>query len=697
MTDLATKPGADGAQPDDAALVDDPAAADAEELEVDAADADELDAVDVESDGDAAEDVEAEADDVASSEADEVEDDDVETDEHDEAEAEASDAAEIEAAAAAEIDADELDVVQPEPEPDAADTDSTEVEAAGVEADELREPEVDGDDAALDSETDLDTALEAEPEPEPEPDPEPNSNPAADEPTTVLDAVATPAVDTPAPVDPAIDPATEALSPIAATTDRGADVDPEAPIGGGPDAPGYAWAPSEPAPKKSRKALWIGLAAGAAVIALAVASVTLIAPGTSVAGVSVGLLPTAAATDVVNQRLADTTIVLVGEGGDAEVTGADLGASVDASGLVADAFAAHPLWNVTSWFPASIDAPVRIDAETASSALRAAAPELYTEPVDATLAFDATSVSYVTTPAELGTGIDVDALRTTLQEAFEAGETRVEFDATAVPVEATTPTYVAEAAARRLNGILTTAGFYVGSERTVPVSREVAASWLTVTPGERGTFEISADASAIEELVGGLPEAVNREVVDAKTIIDSGGEVLRELSAGVSGRELGDTSAIADEYAAQLAAGDAKYELPVTETKFATTALERRIEVDLSRQTTYLFENDDVIASYAISSGLPATPTQTGSFRIFAHVSIQDMGALCYDPEAQNSYCTEDVPWITYFNGDQGFHGTYWHNNFGNPMSHGCVNMPIDVAKFLYDWAPTGTEVHVYA
>ena len=114
-------------------------------------------------------------------------------------------------------------------------------------------------------------------------------------------------------------------------------------------------------------------------------------------------------------------IVLVGEGGDAEVTGADLGASVDASSLVAEAFAANPLWNVTAWFPPSIDAPVRIDDETAASVLRAAAPELYIEPVDATLAYDATSVSYVSTPAEPGTGIDVAAETPTILTT-EAGQ-----------------------------------------------------------------------------------------------------------------------------------------------------------------------------------------------------------------------------------------------------------------------------------
>ena len=71
------------------------------------------------------------------------------------------------------------------------------------------------------------------------------------------------------------------------------------------------------------------------------------------------------------------------------------------------------------------------------------------------------------------------------------------------------------------------------------------------------------------------------------------------------------------------------------------------------------------------------------------------MCALCYNPNAVNSYCTKDVPWVMYFNGDQGFHGTYWHNNFGNRMSHGCVNLPLGTAESLYSWAPNGTEVRV--
>ncbi|WP_137844175.1 L,D-transpeptidase family protein [Microbacterium sp. 2FI] len=461
---------------------------------------------------------------------------------------------------------------------------------------------------------------------------------------------------------------------------------------GDPGSPTYAWAPAEPQPRKRRTGLWIGLAAGGAVVALVASSLVLIAPGTSIAGVSVGGLTPGAAAEAIQQRLADTVIVLTGDGGDAEVTGADLGASVDAAGLSEAAFAANPMWNLGAWFPASVDANVRLEADAANSALRAAAPDLYTDPVDATLAFDAAAATYVTTPAVDGAGVDIDAVREALQTAFAAGETRVELDATLAAVTPGTPTFVAESTAATLNSVLDDAGFYVGAERTVPIDRAVAASWLTVTPGERGTFDISADEAAIEEVVGTLAAAVDREKVDASVITDSDGAVLREITAGVNGRTLGDTSDVAGEFAAALAGGDGSYELPVTETEFATSAVARRIEVDLGAQRAYLFENGKVIQSYAVSSGLPGTPTFTGSYRMFAKVPMQDMG--CFEGAP---YCTENVPWVSYYNGDQALHGAYWHNNFGNQMSHGCVNLPVDIAKFVYDWAPIGTEVWVHA
>ncbi|MCR2764067.1 L,D-transpeptidase [Microbacterium sp. zg.B48] len=463
------------------------------------------------------------------------------------------------------------------------------------------------------------------------------------------------------------------------------------------DAPNYAWAPADPA-RKRRRGLWIGIPAGIAVVGLVATSLVLIAPGTSVAGVPVGWLTPGAAADAIEGRLAQTTIVLTGAGGDAEITGAELGASVDARALADAAFAQNPMWNPTTWFSTPVDAPVRLDADAATAALRAAAPDLYTDPVDAMIAFDAASASYVTVPSELGTGIDVDAVRTTLAEAFAAGQTVVELDAEAAPVEAERPTFVAAATVNTLNSMLDSVGFYVGAERTVPIDRAVAASWITVEPTTRGTFAISADPAAIQPVVDGLAPLVNRPAQNGVVITDSRGEVLREDAAGIPGRELGDTSTVASDFATQLTSGNAAFTLPVTEVAPVITTLARRIEVNLSEQRTYLFENGNVVQSWAISSGAEGFSSSTGNFRITSKLTSQDMGELCYNPNSQTpgAYCTRDVPWVMYYNGDEALHGAYWHNNFGNVMSHGCINMPVSAAQYVFGWAPMGTEVSVH-
>lgn len=460
-----------------------------------------------------------------------------------------------------------------------------------------------------------------------------------------------------------------------------------------PESGELQWAPAEPAPRKRRLGLWIGIPAGAALLGLVASSLVLIAPGTSIAGVPVGFHTSGAAADAVQNRLAETTIVLTGAGGDVEVTGADLGATVNAEALADAAFAEHPMWNPTTWFSSPADATVTIDKATAAAALRDAAPSLYTDPVDAQIAFDPATASYVAIPAEPGEGIDVESVRAALQEALVTGSAAIELEPVATPIPAVTGTSVANGTVNQLNSMLDTVGFYVGGERTVPIDRAVAASWITLGEGPNGTFSIDVDQTAIQAVVDTLPAAVNREPVNASVITDSGGDVLRELAAGVTGRTLESTDGIAAAFAEQLAGGNAAYALPVTETEFATAAIARRISVDLSEQRVYLFENDQVVRSFLASTGLSG-PTNPGSFRIFAHVRIQGMG----DPNLVFAdYYTPDVPWVTYFDGDIAFHGTYWHNNFGTPMSHGCVNLTIDDARFLYEWAPDGTEVNVHA
>ena len=115
---------------------------------------------------------------------------------------------------------------------------------------------------------------------------------------------------------------------------------------------------------------------------------------------------------------------------------------------------------------------------------------------------------------------------------------------------------------------------------------------------------------------------------------------------------------------------------------------ERWIEVNLTEQRVYAWEGDVVVNSFLVSTGTWAHPTVTGTFSIWNKTRIQDMSGP--------GYYLPDVPFVMYFYKDYGFHGTYWHHNFGTPMSHGCVNLTIPDSEWLYNWASYGTTVKVH-
>ena len=119
---------------------------------------------------------------------------------------------------------------------------------------------------------------------------------------------------------------------------------------------------------------------------------------------------------------------------------------------------------------------------------------------------------------------------------------------------------------------------------------------------------------------------------------------------------------------------------------------ERWVDVNLTSQRLTAYEGDEAVFSTLVSSGTWNHPTVTGQFRIWLRYESQTMDGrlLGYD------YYLENVPYVMYFYQDYALHGTYWHNNFGTPMSHGCVNLPTADAGWLFNWTSIGTLVNVH-
>lgn len=137
-----------------------------------------------------------------------------------------------------------------------------------------------------------------------------------------------------------------------------------------------------------------------------------------------------------------------------------------------------------------------------------------------------------------------------------------------------------------------------------------------------------------------------------------------------------------------------------------STGSDRRIEVWLDRQRVEIFENGELIKTLKASTGKSKTPTVTGSFYIYARFPKKTMKSTGLKPGEKGYYEVKDVPYAQYFHEGYAFHGAFWHNAFGQPASHGCINLATqeknsrqgvnEDAGWLFQWASLGVPVTVH-
>ena len=109
----------------------------------------------------------------------------------------------------------------------------------------------------------------------------------------------------------------------------------------------------------------------------------------------------------------------------------------------------------------------------------------------------------------------------------------------------------------------------------------------------------------------------------------------------------------------------------------------RWVAVDLYEQTLVAYEDHQPVFATLVASGLDHHDTQEGLFNIWARMPDDRMSGATGAPSA---YDLQSVPWVMYFDGSISLHGTYWHDFFGYRRSHGCVNLSISDAKWLFNW-----------
>ncbi len=120
------------------------------------------------------------------------------------------------------------------------------------------------------------------------------------------------------------------------------------------------------------------------------------------------------------------------------------------------------------------------------------------------------------------------------------------------------------------------------------------------------------------------------------------------------------------------------------------------IEIDLTKQKLFAYNKGLLEKEFIISTGKWKYPTPTGNFKVYSKVPKTTMARI-YGPDHPDNYNLPNVPDVMYFYKAYAIHGAYWHWRFGTRVSHGCVNLKLKDAKWLYSFAEVGTPVNIYA
>ena len=352
-------------------------------------------------------------------------------------------------------------------------------------------------------------------------------------------------------------------------------------------------------------------------------------------------------------------------------------------------------WSFGDW---GRDYSVALEVDGAKESAALAQIEGYDAPQEATVAYDG---SWRVTPSAPGVTLSED-LAEALTEAIRAGESSLKLDLQNTEPAVTTES--AQSAADRLNSPV---GIYGGEIELATLSAGELASLVSVE-SQDDALKLTVDSEAVDRLAAEYSSSLAQERSDGEQVTGDDGTALKVIEPSQNGFAPGSKDEIAEALTASLSTlleePAARIEIPGKADAAQPRTLNRTAMVDKSDHFAYFYENGVEVKRVPVAIGKAGHDTKVGTFKVQAQLTTQNMGSCDsagnYRAGGSFDYCTSDVPWISYFNGDQGFHGTYWHSNFGNPtanMSHGCVNLSVADAEWSYKFLQVGSTVTVQA
>jgi hypothetical protein len=209
-----------------------------------------------------------------------------------------------------------------------------------------------------------------------------------------------------------------------------------------------------------------------------------------------------------------------------------------------------------------------------------------------------------------------------------------------------------------------------------------------------GVFRVDADREALTSVLGEAIVTISAKPGPKFTLVDGSGQELTVLREGRPARTLADMPSAIESIAKALAAGESSVETQWNTVDAGSQTITvggahegHWVDVHLDSQTATMFDGTTPIKTFLISGGLPDTPTPQGSFQIW----VKELDTSIVGPD----YSYYGIVWVGW-NNTYALHSAYWHDAFGEPMSHGCINMRKDDVLEVYDWLDYGQWVEVH-
>ena len=432
-------------------------------------------------------------------------------------------------------------------------------------------------------------------------------------------------------------------------------------------------------------------------------------PGTTVAGTDVSGKSREQVVAAIENRAKSAKVDISGDV-TASASLADLGTTVDAQ-ATADAVMARgdSLGEKLQALVSKGEVPVvtTTNTTTVSSYATSLIPEDRAKARNATVVLSEDGTTFSTTSASNGASLDVNALEQAAQKAATSlGSSSVSLTMTDAAPKVSDDE--AQKVADKANNWVSQDVTITLDEDSYTAENTDKASWIKVTNSAESAPTIAVDAAKVSQWVQAQAEEAKVEPVTGQRNVNASGKVVSTPTEAKDGKTVNNADTVAKSITESFGSDKAytgTFETTAVKAEWKERTIaagaenlpyqaapgEKWVDLNLSNKTVTAYEGATVVhGPVSIVDGAAETPTVTGTYKVYLQYESQTMRGENADG---SPYVAEDVPWVSYFYSGYAFHGAGWRSSFGYSGSHGCVNMPVSEAQWIYNWVDTNTVV----